>query len=47
MPYTALEADHMPTHSQLVGRITVGLLVMAVAAGCGRISPQLRSGVDK
>ncbi len=37
----------MPTaYRQLVGRITVGLLLIVVAAGCGRFGPQLAIDVD-
>ena len=36
----------MPTHRQLVGRITVGLLFIVVAAACSRIGPQLHIDVD-
>ena len=36
----------MPTHRQLVGRITVGLLLIVMAAGCSRFGPQLAIDVD-
>ena len=36
----------MPTHRQLVGRITVGLLLIVVAAACSRIGPQLHIDID-
>ncbi len=36
----------MTTHRQLVGRITVALLLIVMAAGCSRFGPQLTIGVD-
>jgi hypothetical protein len=36
----------MPTHRRLVGPITVGLLLIAVAAACSRFGPQLRIAID-
>ena len=36
----------MPTHRQLAVRITVGLLLIVVAAACSRFGPQLHIDVD-
>ena len=36
----------MPTHRQLVGRITVGLLLSVMAAGCSVFGPDLHINVD-
>jgi hypothetical protein len=36
----------MPTHRQLVGRITVGLLLIVVAAACSRFGPDLHIAID-
>jgi hypothetical protein len=36
----------MPTHRQLVGRITGGLLLIVVAASCSRFGPQLHIAID-
>jgi hypothetical protein len=36
----------MPTHRQLVGRTTVILLLMVMAAACSRFGPQLHIDVD-
>jgi hypothetical protein len=36
----------MATHRQLVGRITVGLLLIMMVAGCSRFGPQLAIDVD-
>lgn len=36
----------MTTRRGLVGRTTLGLLVIVMAAGCNRIGPQLRIGID-
>ena len=35
----------MPTHRQLVGRITVGLLFIVIAAACSRFGPDLNISV--
>ena len=36
----------MPTHRQLVGRTTVGLLVIAMVAACSVIGPDLHIAID-
>lgn len=36
----------MPTQRQILGRITVGLLLIMVAAACSRFGPQLSINVD-
>ena len=36
----------MATHRQLVGRITVGLLLVVMAAACSKFGPQLAIQVD-
>ena len=36
----------MTTRRKLVVRVTVGLFLIVVAAGCSRIGPQLRIGID-
>jgi hypothetical protein len=35
----------MPSQHQLVGRITVGLLLIVMAAACSRFGPQLTISV--
>ena len=37
----------MPTNRLLTGRITVGLLLIVVAAGCSRFGPQLYVDIDE
>jgi hypothetical protein len=36
----------MSTHRQIIGRITVGLLLIMAAAACSRFGPQLSIDVD-
>jgi hypothetical protein len=45
MPCTLLRGEHVATHLQLVGRITVGLLLIVMAAACSKLGPQLTISV--